>query len=226
MSKLLIDNLKNAEIIKKPFKHTLFKLFDLETNNKLVKNFIEIMQEKKLKNKGKLSKSRFMIILKGDNLNGINYKEGKYDFLKDIEPLNSILIEYKDNIMKELANKYNINKKIIKFNIMLVYDKKQYEIGPHTDNSARSITQVTYIVNQNDLQKKLGLRLYKDKLNRHKENWYQKHYQFDDNFKEVKQVEYYPGSTINFKVSKNSFHGVQKINQDCERMSIQMFIMK
>ena len=79
MSKLLIDNLKNAEIIKKPFKHTLFKLFDLETNNKLVKNFIEIMQEKKLKNKGKLSKSRFMIILKGDNLNGINYKEGKYD---------------------------------------------------------------------------------------------------------------------------------------------------
>jgi len=226
MSKLLIDNLKNAEIIKKPFEHSLFKLFGLETNNKLVKNFNEIMQKKKLRNKGKLSKSRFMILLKGDNLNGIDYKEGKYDFLKDIEPLNSILIEYQNNIMKELANKYNLNKKIIKFNIMLVYDKKQYEIGPHTDHSKRYVTQVTYIVNQNDLQKKLGLKLYEDKLDRHKEKWHLKHYKFDDYFKEVGEVEYYPGSTINFKVSKNSFHGVPKINQDCERMSIQMFIMK
>ena len=73
---------------------------------------------------------------------------------------------------------------------------------------------------------KLGVKIYKDKINRHKKEWLKKHYDLDDTFEELKQVDYYPGSTINFKVSKNSFHGVPKINQDCERMSIQMYIFK
>lgn len=222
MSKLLIDNLKNAEIIKKPFKHTLLKLFDLETNNKLVKNFIEI--NKYFKKDKKLSPSRFMIRLEGDSTNGINFK--KYEFLKNIEPLNSILLEYQNNIMDALLNKYNIKKNIYKYRITLVYDKKKYEIGPHTDSPARAITQVTYIVNPNDIDKKLGLKIYTDKINRHNRKWKRHHYKLDDTFKEINQVDYYPGSTINFKVGRNSFHGVPTINQDCERMSIQMFIMK
>ena len=227
MNNLLINNLEKAEFINKPFKYSLFQLLNLETNNKLINNFYRIidnLKNKKTNNKS-LSSSRFMIELFGDTENGINYKN--YEFLKKIEPLNSILLEYQDNIIKTLIKKYNLQeKKNYKYCIMLVYDKKNYLVGPHTDSFFRAVTQVTYIVHDNDSDKKLGVKIYKDKINIHKKEWLKKHYDLDDTFEELKQIDYYPGSTINFKVSKNSFHGVTKINQDCERMSIQMYIFK
>ena len=40
----------------------------------------------------------------------------------------------------------------------------------------------------------------------------------------LKEIQYYPGSSIDFKVSKNSFHGVPKIENKCDRYSLQFFI--
>ena len=114
-----------------------------------------------------------MIHLFGDENNGIDFS--KYLFLKNIEPLYSILLEYQNIIIKTLINKYKLEKnKNYKYCIMLVYDKKNYEIGPHTDSFHRTITQVTYIVNKNDQNKNLGLKIYKDKINRHKKKWIKK----------------------------------------------------
>ena len=135
MNHLLITNLEKTEIINKPFKHSLFQFINLDINNKLINNFYEIIdnfKNKTLNNKS-LSSSRFMIELFGDTQNGINFKN--YDFLKNIEPLNSILLEYQDIVIKKLIKKYNLQKKNnYKYCIMLVYDKKNYEVGPHTDS--------------------------------------------------------------------------------------------
>ena len=106
---------------------------------------------------------------------------------------------------------------------MLVLDNKKYSIGPHTDSHNRNSTLVTYLVPEKDKTKNLGLCVYKDKINRHKFKWSKTHYSFD-NFEKIKQIEYYPGSTIDFKVHPNSFHGVEEIKEDCDRMSIQMFV--
>ena len=147
------------------------------------------------------------------------------EFLKDIEPLNSVLQMYSDKIIKAQYEKYYDPKEYLRYTLQLVYDKKNYTIGPHTDSFKRAATQITYIVCDDDIDKKLGVCVFKDLIDRHKENWDKKHYSFD-NFEKVKQVEYYPGSSINFKVKPTSFHGVEKIDVDCNRMSIQTITWK
>jgi hypothetical protein len=106
---------------------------------------------------------------------------------------------------------------------MIVYDTENYEIGPHTDSYNRNATIVTYL---GPIQNKhnLGLIIYKDKINRHESIWNKKHYSFE-NFEKIKQIDYYEGSTIDFKVSKESFHGVPKIENKCDRYSLQFFIL-
>lgn len=221
MEGIFLENLINAEIIKKPYKHTTFQLFSKELCDKLIENFYLI--NKYLSSKKDLSQSRFMLEVEGDTINGLNYN--KHQFLKDIEPLNSVLQMYSDKIIKAHYEKYYDQKEYLRYTIQLVYDKKNYSIGPHTDSFKRAATQITYIVCDEDIDKKLGVCVYKDLINRHKEKWEKIHYSFD-NFEKVKQVEYYPGSSINFKVKPTSFHGVEKIDVDCNRMSIQTIIWK
>ena len=221
MNGLLLENLKNAKIINKPYQHTIFKLFTQELNDKLIKNFYQIINY--LNKKKGLSESRFILDIEGDTTNGINYN--KYPFLKTIEPLNSVLKEYSYKIIKAYYEKYYKPKQHLRYTLQLVYDIKNYSIGPHTDSFKRAATQITYIVCNEDVNKKLGVCIYKDLINRHKHEWKKCHYNFD-NFEKIKQVKYYPGSSINFKVFPNSFHGVEKLDTDCNRMSIQTIIWK
>ena len=228
---ILIDNIKNSKILSKPYKHNLFKLFDEEMSDKLIENFYFLKdyfkKSKKVKDTKKISNissSRFMIIISGNTLNGI-YDDDNYKIVKNIEPLNTVLHAYSNKVIKIIYEKYNTPKKRIDYKINLVYDVKNYTIGPHTDSPRRAATIVTYIVPKKDIGKKLGLWLYKDQINRHKSIWRKIHYSFD-NFKRYKQIEYYSGSSISFDVNKNSFHGVEKIDVDCDRMSIQVLIEK
>lgn len=221
MEGILLDNLINAKIIRKPYKHTTFHLFTKELCDKLIKNFYEI--NKYLNTKNGLSKSRFMLDVEGDTTNGINYN--RYPFLKNIEPLSSVLQAYSDQIIKAHYEKYYESKQHLRYTLQLVYDKKNYSIGPHTDSFKRAATQITYLVCDEDINKNLGVCVYKDLIDRHKERWEKKHYSFD-NFEKVKQIEYYPGSSVNFKVKPTSFHGVEKIDVECNRMSIQTIIWK
>ena len=97
MKGILLNNLINAKINEEPYKHTTFQLFDKDLNDKLIKNFYEV--QKHLHTKSGLSSSRFMLEIKGDTKNGINFE--KYSFLKKIEPLNSVLTLYSNNIISE-----------------------------------------------------------------------------------------------------------------------------
>ena len=84
-------------------------------------------------------------------------------------------------------------------------------MDPHNDGNKRAITQITYLVSDEDKDKKLGLSLFK------KEN---------EEYNEIKQIDYSPGSTVNFRVTKESYHSVKLIDNDCKRMSIQLIIWK
>jgi hypothetical protein len=219
MKNVLYDNML-CQINQKPFKYTEYKLFSDNLCKELIDNFKDILYL--LKQDNKLSSSRFKINLKGNTIDGY-YNSEILEKLNKIEPLNSILNEYKTNIPKLLYKKYNKGppKRKIEFDVMLVYDTKNYEIGPHTDSYIRNSTLVTYLGESNE---NLGLYIYKDKINRHKDIWNKTHYDFN-NFTKVKQISYYPGSSVDFKVSSNSFHGVPRINLDCERFSIQYYIL-
>lgn len=224
MTHNIIDNILyknfNASPQLKPFPHSTYTFFTPEICDKLADNIRNIKHI--LSNTTKLSLSRFKINLEGDTVNGI-YKHKYLNEIRKIEPLNTIIKEYEKNIPNQLYKKYN-NDKIpekIKFCIMLVYDLENYEIGPHTDSYTRNATIVTFLGPKSDL--KIGTRIYTDLIDRHKDKWEKTHYKFD-NFEEFKMIDYYPGSSVDFKVSPNSYHGVPKINENCERISIQYFI--
>jgi hypothetical protein len=214
------NNLINSEFIIDPFIHRKYKLFSDQLCNDLIENFISI-KNYMTKSSG-ISQSRFMICITGDTINGLNY--GNYSFLKEINPINNILLEYNNVILPNLNKVYGFNGNI-KYQINLVYDTKNYEIGPHTDSYNRKITNIVYLVPVNDYGKNIGVSLYKDLINRHQHKWEKTHYSFD-NFEKIDQVSYYPGSSVDFKVSKNSFHGVKSIEYKCNRMSIQSIIWK
>lgn len=214
------NNLINSEFIIDPFIHRKYKLFSDQLCNDLIENFISI-KNYMTKSSG-ISQSRFMICISGDTINGLNY--GNYSFLKEINPINNILLEYNNVILPNLNKVYGFNGNI-KYQINLVYDTKNYEIGPHTDSYNRKITNIVYLVPVKDYGQNIGVSLYKDLINRHQHKWEKTHYSFD-NFEKIDQVSYYNGSSVDFKVSKNSFHGVKSIEDNCDRMSIQSIIWK
>lgn len=217
---VLYQNLEKGPI-SEPFLHSTYQLFDTDTCSKLIENIKELKEI--LSKDKKLSQSRMKINLEGDTKNG--FGSHKYlEQIRQLEPLNTVMKEYEKNIPESLYKKYNdTSKDKIRFCLMIVYDVKNYEIGPHTDSPVRNATMVSFLGPPTNI--KLGTKIYIDEINRHKnpKNWQKKHYSFD-NFKEVKQVEYFPGSTIDFKVSTQSFHGVPKINESCDRFSLQYYI--
>ena len=221
MSGFILYNNLNKTPQTKPFLHSTYTMIPPDVCDKLADNIRSIKDI--LVTDKRLSQSRFKINLEGDTINGL-YKYKHLDMIRKIEPLNSVIQEYEKNIPEQLYQKYNNTSADglkIKYCLMLVYDVENYEIGPHTDSPCRNSTMVTFLGPKSNL--KIGTRIYEDKIDRHKDKWIKKHYKFDD-FQEVKRVDYYPGSTVDFKVSSNSFHGVPKINENCERISIQYFI--
>ena len=208
MKEIYVDNLKNAEIITNPFEYTTFQLFDKEFNDKLIGNYYKILS---FFNHVKfVTPARKVLDIKGDTINGIDFDN--YSFIKSIQPLYGFLKYYSENIINLIYEKYyDKTQNQIKFTIQLTYDTKNYKIEPHTDSNKRAATQIVYLVCDNDKDKNLGLVLYKKNLN---------------SFESVKKVDYYPGSTINFKVTPDSYHAVERIDTDCNRMSIQTIIWK
>ena len=220
MEGVFIENLQKSKFIEEPFVHRRYSLFSNDLCEKLISNFFYI--KKYMSQYDGISQSRFMICLNGDNINGIDYK--RFEFLKSLDPLYNLLEFYNSTILNELNNCYNSNNNF-KYQINLVFDSKSYEIGPHTDSYNRKVTNIVYLVSEKDVGKSLGVSLFKDLINRHENKWEKTHYSFD-NFEEIDKIPYFSGSSVDFKVSNNSFHGIKSISDDCERMSIQSMIWK
>ena len=216
---ILYNNFYN-NLISYPFNHSTYKFFSDDICDNLIDNINQIID---LLNTDKnLSDYRYKINLNGNTKDGFDNIEF-IEKIKNIEPLNTVLKAYQKEIPINLYKKYNNDEPdIVKYCLMIVCDKENYEIGPHTDSYVRNATMVTYLgpINNNE---NLGLFIYKDLINRHKNEWKKIHYSFD-NFEPIKQIEYYKGSTIDFKVSKNSFHGVPKIKSTNDRYRLQFFI--
>lgn len=212
------DTLTSANLIDYPYNHRTYQLFNDNICKQLITNFENIKDEMTINSQ--LSHARFMICLKGNTKTGINFRN--YSYLIKLEPLNSILQDYVDIILPTINKFYGFNDNF-NFQINLVYDTKDYSIGPHTDSYLRKATMITYLVPDCDKNKNLGVCLYKDLINRHQHVWKKDHYDFT-NFDKIKQIDYYSGSTVDFPVHRYSFHGVEKVN-DCKRMSIQAMIL-
>ena len=102
-------------------------------------------------------------------------------------------------------------------NFLLVNDKKNYSLGPHTDNPRKVISLLIYL--PKDLtQKESGTSIYIPKdpnfLAQNKEYQHYPH----ELFHKVITMPFAPNSAFSFIKTNNSFHGVEKLEvEDTDR---------
>lgn len=215
-------NISVAPIMEEPFRHTVFTMFNNDYADQLIAD-IKTLEDKLIQKLGDYPE-RFVLVFEG------NSKKGIKSVIPNIElDHNSVLWKHVNNFflhhIKLICNKYGITKKVYVAEIMVVCDYQGYALGPHTDSMIRSTTMVTYLPDE-EKPGELGLHLYRDKINRHRKKWKKIHYKLDDTFEFVKQVPYHKGSTVDFRVCDHSYHGVDKINDNVVRRSIQLFVRK
>ena len=91
-------------------------------------------------------------------------------------------------------------------------DEKSYYIEPHPDSDQNIYTILIYTPT-NHKNQKFGLELYEKK---------------EENFIVKKKINFNPNQLLFFAPSKNTFHGVKKLNEKLykTRNSFQIFFMK
>ena len=105
--------------------------------------------------------------------------------------------------------------------MQLVYDKKHYSLGPHTDHPSKVLSLLIYLPKDRS-QISTGTSLYmpKDPELLDKELPH-KHYPRED-FLKVITMPYVPNSAFCFIKTNNSFHGVEALDmENTARWSIQ-----
>jgi FkbM family methyltransferase len=96
----------------------------------------------------------------------------------------------------------------VRSDALIINDKSQYQIGPHTDAPHRLISFLFYLPNDKSLSH-LGTSIYQ-----HKDPNFEciggPHYPFG-NFEKVKTIEFVPNRLVMFVRTNKSFHGVEEI---------------
>jgi hypothetical protein len=95
--------------------------------------------------------------------------------------------------------------------IQLLRDFKSYSIGPHTDHPVRAITLLFYFP-KDASQAHMGTSLYKAKDPNFTCDGLT-HHSFDA-FEKVKTIPYLPNSLVGFIRTDNSFHGVERLQEE------------
>jgi hypothetical protein len=95
--------------------------------------------------------------------------------------------------------------------LLLVYDVKNYQLGPHTDSPKKVITVLFYLPSDKD-HESLGTSIYlpKDSSIKCPGGPHHKH----EDFIKIKTMPYYPNSAFCFFKTNNSFHGVEKLTEE------------
>ena len=110
---------------------------------------------------------------------------------------------------------------IFETDAILIRDKTNYELSPHTDHPRRMVVLIIYLAKSDEYQH-LGTSLYTPikpglTCNGH---WHHPRSQFN----RVYTAPYKPNSALAFLKTNNSFHGVESVPEDEERNLIHFFI--
>jgi hypothetical protein len=117
---------------------------------------------------------------------------------------------FNSNIIDLYLDKYNIiknNNLEYSLSLQLVRDYQNYQIQIHADSAIRQITSLIYFPSL-ESDKNDGTIFFIDMIKNRNIKDSKDKFDFNDGFKEVKKFEYLPNLSIDFQVSKNSWHGV------------------
>lgn len=99
--------------------------------------------------------------------------------------------------------------------MLVVSDRANYAIGPHSDNAQRLISMLYYL-SPEQKYRPYGTSLYELKEGEHLETDY-RHYP-PEKFKRHSRIDYVPNRAVFFPRTPMSFHGVEPVDiEDCDR---------
>lgn len=207
--KHIVEKIENVVIEKDPYPHfVITDFFPQFFYEELLKNDISVDQ---------------MINLKESKRVGSGYSDSRY-VLKLEKELNSLktnktfyenLAKYIEYFLSNLLlQKFNQPTQNVITDILYTKDYKSYSLGPHTDKRTKVLTSLIYLPKDNN-SKNIGTSIYvpKDRTFRCPGGPHHKL----ENFELVKTIPYLPNTMFCFLKTDNSFHGVEKINEDIER---------
>ncbi len=104
---------------------------------------------------------------------------------------------------------------------ILIRDKTNYKLGPHTDNPVRFVVLIVYLPETRD-NEHLGTSIYVPKTPGFTCEG-GPHHKTED-FTRVFTAPYRPNSALAFVKTDNSFHGVEPVNEGEERNIIHLYL--
>jgi len=220
----------NTPILNFPFPHFYVEnIFPDDFYSKIQENLLDTNEMMSIaevysKNKGLEGyKDRFIIDFKmEESLQKIEKDKFKFweSFQNNFSLNFSNLLQSKFKRFLDMRFQYLENVSF-RHEVRLINDKKNYALGPHTDQPAKVISVLFYL--PKDLkQKETGTSIYmpKDpnKLNKKLPHVHYPH----ENFNKVTTIPFVPNSAFCFIKTNNSFHGVEKLEmEDTDRWSLQ-----
>lgn len=99
--------------------------------------------------------------------------------------------------------------------VVIYNQKKNFKLGPHIDNRTKLFTSLFYLP-KDDTLSKYGTGMYRPNVQKPKP------FEFED-FDLIKKLDFKPNSFFCFG-KENSWHGVEHINEDINRLTMQYLI--
>jgi len=210
----------NAPVGLFPFPHFYIEdVFSDKFYNEIQKNLPE---EKFLfpihlkRNVPETYKDRLIISLDDDDLENLPGDQAEFWGSLKKQLLGGSLKQFFVSRFQGYLKKLHPNLENYSFNseILIVKDKKNYALGPHTDRKDKLLTMLFYLPNDNQ-ESHLGTSMYTPKdptFNCPGGPHYER-----DNFNLVYTAPFKKNSAFGFIKTSNSFHGVEKVLETNER---------
>ena len=159
-------------------------------------------------------KERFVLSLNDEDLKKLPNADFWKSFKKQMlgGGLKNFLISRFADILKKIHP--NLNNYQTRSEILIVKDKKNYKLGPHTDSPKKLITILFYLPAEGG-NENIGTSLYIPKDFKFTCNG-GPHYKRDD-FNLVFTMPFKANSAFGFIKTNNSFHGVEKVAENSTR---------
>lgn len=212
----LIYKIRNASTRPYPFGHIyLNEVLTQSLYNELLDNLPheDEMQPIEDVRPVKGYKERFVMSINSEINNLISEEKANFWFefasiLRDGQFAHALL----DCFKPDIDQRFHENKKLELYDeILLVNDRTNYSLGPHTDSPRKVITVLFYLPTDHS-NPDYGTSLYRPK----EQSFTCKggpHHKFD-RFNLVHTMSYLPNSMFAFAKSDRSFHGVEKLSEE------------
>ena len=211
-----IYKVRNQETRVYPFEHAYIRsIFSDDLYSKIIQNLPSESEMRPIEEVRPVKgyKERFVLNINDTISEALSYEKAAFWMdlsanLRSGEFATAMLDLFKNQMEQRFKGK---NKVELYDEILLVNDRTNYSLGPHTDTPRKVVTALFYLPEDNS-HLSLGTSIYQPK-----DPGFVcpggPHHTFDK-FRRIHTVDYAPNSMFTFFKTNNSFHGVERVTEE------------